>query len=79
MSKIFYKDGKITVDEVLSIKKSELDKLVSDVNKYAKALQEIVDYAPSCFNTDDCPIKNGDGFDQGCSRCPAVIAWEALK
>lgn len=79
MSKIFYKDGKITVDEVLSIKKSELDKVVSDANKYAKALQYIVDYAPSCFNTDDCPIKKGDGFDQGCSRCPAVIAWESLK
>ena len=79
MKKIFYENGKTMVDEVLSIRKSEIDKLVSDVNKYAKALQDIVDYAPSCFNTDDCPIKNGDGFDQGCSKCPAVIAQEALQ
>lgn len=39
MKKIFYKDGKITVDEVLSIRKSEIDKFVEEINKINKKLE----------------------------------------
>lgn len=44
-----------------------------------KAFKSIIDYAPACYNTQDCPLKNGYGFDNGCSHCAYVIAQQALE
>lgn len=43
-----------------------------------KALEQIVSNAPSCFKTDECPLGNGAGYDDGCSRCPFADADDTL-
>ena len=54
----------------------ELEKKLTSANK---AFKSIIDYAPACYNTQDCPLNKGYGFDSGCSHCAYVIAQQALE
>lgn len=44
-----------------------------------ECLKSILSKAPACYNTCECPLKGGDGFDQGCSYCAYLKAHIALK
>lgn len=44
-----------------------------------ECLKSILSKAPACYNTCECPLKGGDGFDQGCSYCAYLKAHVALK
>lgn len=47
--------------------------------KLETALKTIIAYGPACQHDQECPLHNGDGFDQGCAACSVVLATEALK
>lgn len=42
-------------------------------------LNRIIDNGPCCQHDDDCPLNNGEGFDQGCATCSVVLARKGLK
>lgn len=51
----------------------------SEINRLRRVLKNIIECAPACYNTDECPLKNGDGFDNGCGyNCAYFLAHEAL-
>lgn len=54
----------------------ELEKKLILANK---AFKSIIDYSPACYNTQDCPLKSGCGFDSGCGHCAYTIAHQALE
>lgn len=55
------------------------DALQEEVKRLREALERIVSEHPACFADADCPHNGGAGYDQGCLRCPWVIAEEVLK
>lgn len=49
-------------------------------NAYLKhVLNRIIDNGPCCQFDDDCPLNNGEGYDQGCATCSVVLAKEGLQ
>lgn len=51
----------------------------AEINRLRRVLKNIIECAPACYNTDECPLKNGDGFDNGCGyNCAYFLAHEAL-
>lgn len=57
----------------------DFEKIESKLDIAVNALLLAYNYAPACIQTKDCPANNGDGYDQGCSRCIYVAAKQALK
>lgn len=63
-----------------NVAKPDLQHLQAENNRLKKVLKNIIKWAPACYNTDECPLKNGDGFDNGCGyNCAYFLAHEALN
>lgn len=63
-----------------NVAKPDLQHLQAENNRLKKVLKNIIKCAPACYNTDECPLKNGDGFDNGCGyNCAYFLAHEALN
>lgn len=59
--------------------KSELTKVKQQLAIAVKSLSTITNCAPACFQTEECPLEGGCGFDNGCFRCGYATAFEALQ
>lgn len=60
--------------------KIENNKQQAEINRLKKALEKIILYAPGCYNTAECPLNVGGGFDGMCGyKCAFVIAHKALN
>lgn len=57
----------------------KIGKLKAEIARLREALERIVSECPACFEDADCPHNGGAGYDQGCLRCPWVIADVALE
>lgn len=57
----------------------KIGKLEAENKRLREALERIVSECPACFEDADCPHNGGAGYDQGCLRCPWVIADVALE
>lgn len=67
-------------DVANNVAKPDLQHLQAENNRLKKVLKNIIKCAPACYNTDECPLKNGDGFDNGCGyNCAYFLAHEALN
>lgn len=52
----------------------------AEINRLREALKKIILYAPGCYNTAECPLNVGGGFDNMCGyKCAFVIAHKALN
>lgn len=58
---------------------SKLETTTKQLRIATLCLSRITNYAPACFRTEECPLEDGDGFDNGCFRCGYATAWEALN
>lgn len=56
------------------------NQLKAENDKLREALKKIILYAPGCYNTAECPLNVGGGFDNMCGyKCAFVIAHKALN
>lgn len=61
-------------------RKLKIEEQQAEINRLKEALKKIILYAPGCYNTAECPLNVGGGFDSMCGyKCAFVIAHKALN
>lgn len=59
--------------------RKENAKLKKQLAIAVEALETTITEGPCCQFDDDCPLNNGEGFDNGCATCSVILATDALK